>query len=157
MMYKKDFVSIGMHDPIMKSAREDSDVFNRMLLNGYELIQSWQSFVYHLTCRGGQFEHGILTKDHSQKSKDWQILMHYSTLEFIRKWGSFVCHDEYLNPIVKNKYNIGFVIHNCTANALSLFEPWCSSLYCDSNFSEYINLNQQNTAFDLSKKLKNIL
>lgn len=156
MMYKKDFVSIGMHDPIMKSAREDSDVFNRMLLNGYELIQSWQSFVYHLTCRGGQFEHGILTKDHSQKSKDWQILMHYSTLEFIRKWGTQVLHDEYLNPIIKSKYDIGLVIENCNEKIIQYLEPWSSTLYVDCNYENYISQMQPNTAFNLKSRIKSI-
>jgi len=156
MMYKKDFISIGMHDPIMKSAREDSDVFNRMILNNYELIQSWTSFVYHLTCRGGQFEHGILTKDHTQKSKDWQKLMHESTLEFIRKWGSIVLHDEYLNPIIKNKYNIGFVVTNCSEQLLSYLEPWCSNIYVDCNFTNYITDTQKTTAFNLSDRIKNL-
>ena len=156
MMYKKDFVAIGMHDPIMRSAREDSDVFNRMLLNGYELIQSWTSYVYHLTCRGGQFEHGILTKDHSQKSKDWQKLMHESTLEFIRKWGSAVLHDEYLNPIIKNKYDIGFVVHNCSEQLLSYLEPWCSNIYVDCNCTNYINQTQSNTMYNLKDKIKNL-
>jgi len=156
MMYKKDFIEIGMHDPIMKSAREDSDVFNRMVLNGYELIQSWQSFVYHLTCRGGQFEHGILTNDHSQKSKDWQQLMHYSTLEFIRKWGSSVKHDQYLNPIIKNKYNIGFIVNNCSPQIIDMIEPWCSNLYVDCPINEYINITQPNTNFDLKNRVKSI-
>jgi len=154
MMYKQDFMAIGMHDPIMKSAREDSDVFNRMLLNKYELIQSWESFVYHLTCRGGQFEHGILTKDHSQKSKDWQKLMHESTLEFIRKWGSNVLHDEYLNPIIKNKYNIGFVIKNCSEQLLAYLEPWCSNIYVDCNINNYIQSHQPTTAFNLTERVK---
>lgn len=153
MMYKEDFKAIGMHDPIMKSAREDSDVFNRMILNKYELIQSWQSFVYHLTCRGGQFEHGVLTKDHSQKSKDWQKLMHDSTLEFIRKWGSSVLHDEYLKPIVKNKYNIGFVVNNCSPQLLEYLEPWCTTIYTDCNIKEYVHQKQESTAFDLSKRI----
>lgn len=153
MIYKRDFIDIGMHDPKMKSAREDSDVFNRMILNGYELLQSWESMVYHLTCRGGQFEHGVLTKDHSQKSKDWQILMHQSTLEFIRKWGSTVKHDEYLNPIIKNKYNIGFVIKNSSQNLLEWLEPWCDNIYVDNDFSEYIKKTQPNTGFDLSKRV----
>lgn len=157
MMYKKDFMEIGMHDPIMKSAREDSDVFNRMVLNGYELIQSWESLVYHLTCRGGQFEHGVLTKDHSQKSKDWQKLMHYSTLEFIRKWGSTVKYDEYLNPLIKNKYNIGFVIKNCNLQLISYLEPWCNTLYSDyNNLNLYIQENQPHTSFDLNTRLKPI-
>jgi len=157
MMYKKDFLDIGMHDPIMKSAREDSDVFNRMILNGYELIQSWESLVYHLTCRGGQFEHGVLTKDHSQKSQDWQQLMYNSTLEFIRKWGSTVKHDKYLNPIVKNKYNIGFVVKNCNLNILQALEPWCSTLYTDfKDINSYIKNTQLYTTFNLSSRIKPI-
>lgn len=154
MMYKKDFIDIGMHDPIMKSAREDSDVFNRMILNKYELIQSWESFVYHLTCRGGQFEHGILTKDHSQKSKDWQKLMHESTLEFIRKWGTNVLHDEFLNPIIKNKYNIGFIIKNCPESLLGYLEPWCTNIYVDCNINNYIETQQKTTSFDLSERVR---
>lgn len=156
MMYKKDFISIGMHDPIMRSAREDSDVFNRMILNEYELIQSWSSYVYHLTCRGGQFEHGILTKEHTQKSKDWQKLMHESTLEFIRKWGSVVLHDEYLNPIIKNKYDIGFIVNNCSEQLLSYLEPWCSKIYVDCNYTNYINQSQSTTMYNLQDRIKNI-
>ncbi len=29
MMYKEDYLILGGHDPILKSAREDSDIFNR--------------------------------------------------------------------------------------------------------------------------------
>jgi hypothetical protein len=155
MMYKKNFMAMGMHDPIMKSAREDSDVFNRMVLKGYKLIQSWRAYVYHLTCRGGQFEHGVLTQDHSQKSKDWQQLMYHSTLEFVRKWGSLVHHDAYLNPSIKNKYNVGFVIKNCSMELLRALEPWCSTLYTDlSNYMDYVNAEQANTAFDLLARIK---
>ena len=88
MMYKDEFLGIGGHDERFASAREDSDVFNRLVLGGFELIQSWQSFVYHLTARGGQFQHGKLTQDHNQKSEEWQKLMNNSTREFFRKWGT---------------------------------------------------------------------
>ena len=67
-----------------------------MVLGGMNLIQSWNSFVYHLTARGGQFQHGKLTKDHSQKSVEWQNLMNNSTREFIRKWW---------RPVVNNFFN----------------------------------------------------
>jgi len=153
MMYKEDFEVIGMHDTIMRSAREDSDVFNRMILKGYTLIQSWQSFVYHLTCRGGQFEHGILTKDDSQKSKDWQQLMYYSTLEFIRKWSSSIKHDGYMNPIVKHKYNIGFSVINCNEQLIESLEPWCTTLYVDCPYDSYIKKNQPHTKFNLYNKI----
>lgn len=58
MMYKNDFLEIlGGHDPVMHSCREDSDLFNRMLLAGFDFIQPWNSLVYHLTGRGaGSFD-----------------------------------------------------------------------------------------------------
>lgn len=131
MVWKKNMVEIGGHDPVMKSAREDSDIFNRFILHGLDLIQVRDGFVYHLTCRGGQFEHGILTKDHSQKSMDWQILMEQSTWDYVRKWGCFVEHDQYLMPIIKPKYDIGFVLTNSDFNPAKFLEPWCSTIYLD--------------------------
>ena len=156
MMYKDEFLSIGGHDPRFASAREDSDVFNRLVLGGFELIQSWQSFVYHLTARGGQFQHGKLTKDHSQKSEEWQKLMNNSTREFFRKWGSSVNHDALMMPIISPKYDIGFVVKNCNLNLLNTLEPWCSTIYIDCEFGEYILNEQPNTADNLSKKILSI-
>ena len=153
MMYKKAFLDIGGHDPRFASAREDSDVFNRLYLDGFELIQSWESFVYHLTARGGQFQHGKLTKEHSQKSEEWQKLMNNSTREFFRKWGTPVLHDNLLKPIVPPKYDIGFVIKNCNLQILETLEPWCSTIYVDINFDDYINKEQPNTMDDLTKKI----
>ncbi len=156
MMYKDEFLSIGGHDPRFASAREDSDVFNRLVLGGFELIQSWQSFVYHLTARGGQFQHGKLTKDHNQKSEEWQKLMNNSTREFFRKWGSSVNHDALMMPIILPKYDIGFVVKNCNLNLLNTLEPWCSTIYIDCEFGEYILNEQPNTADNLSKKILSI-
>lgn len=67
MMYKKDLLLIGGHDSILKSAREDSDIFNRLSLAGYRFLQPWNSLVYHLTGRGGQFQHGKVTQDEKEK------------------------------------------------------------------------------------------
>jgi glycosyltransferase involved in cell wall biosynthesis len=60
------------HDPIFLSVFEDADLFRRFKLAGYETIQVWSSLVYHLTCRGGQFEHANETKDFQVKSEAWQ-------------------------------------------------------------------------------------
>ena len=157
MMYKDEFLGIGGHDPRFASAREDSDVFNRLHLDGFELIQSWQSFVYHLTARGGQFQHGKLTTDHKQKSEEWQNLMNNSTREFFRKWGTGVLHDNLLKPIVPPKYDIGFVVKmRNNIEMLQHIEPWCSTLYVDCDFENYIKSEQPNTTTDLSKKIYSI-
>jgi hypothetical protein len=56
---KKDFQSIGGHDSLYApQSKEDSDIFNRFLLAGYQLIQTWDGFVYHMTCRGSRFADG---------------------------------------------------------------------------------------------------
>lgn len=156
MVHKKNVVQIGGHDPVMKSAREDSDIFNRFVLNGLDLVQVWDGFVYHLTCRGGQFEHGVLTKDHSQKSKDWQILMEQSTWDYVRKWGCFVEHDPYLMPIIKPKYDIGFVLKNSEYNSVKFLEPWCSTLYIDDPvLIDFIREEvQPKTSYNMEDRLK---
>ena len=158
MMFKEAFMDIGGHDPRFASAREDSDVFNRLYLAGFELIQSWESFVYHLTARGGQFQHGKLTQDHNQKSEEWQKLMNNSTREFFRKWGTPVLHDNLLKPIVPPKYDIGFVVKNCNEEMLEHLEPWCSTIYVNHSFDakHYIDREQPNTVVNLDEKILSI-
>ena len=156
MIYKSKLIDIGGHDPILKSAREDSDIFNRFVLNGMNLIQSRDSFVYHLTCRGGQFEHGVLTTNHSEKSLEWQKLMQQSTWDYIRKWGRFVEHDEYMMPIIRPHYDIGVVINNGDdVDVIKMIEPWVSTLYLnDKNLSEkLISEIQLDSSFDIKNKI----
>jgi len=149
MMYKKEFEEIGGHDPIMRSCREDSDIFNRMKLAGFEFIQPWNSLVYHLTGRGaGSF-------DGDPKRHDaWKKEMNNSTKEFIRKWGSNVKHTPLMEPIVSHKYDIGFVVKNCNLQLLEAIELWCSTIYVDCDYKEYINKEQPNTKFDLWERIK---
>ena len=66
-IYKEDITSIGMHDESFHSYHEDSDMFNRFILNGYEIVQTWAALVYHLTCRGGQFAHAEKMEDFQKR------------------------------------------------------------------------------------------
>jgi glycosyltransferase involved in cell wall biosynthesis len=153
MMYKQEFLEMGGHDPIMHSCREDSDVFNRMKLNGFEFIQPWNSLVYHLTGRGA----GSFDGDPERHSK-WKADMDRSTLEFIRKWGSNVNHTALMEPIVSPKYNIAYVVKNCNLELLGVLEPWCDRIYTDEVYRagrlwDYVENEQKNTSFDLSKRV----
>ena len=149
MMYKQEFMDIGGHDPIMHSCREDSDVFNRMLLAGFKFVQPWNSLVYHLTGRGA----GSFDGDEERHNK-WKEDMNKSTKEFIRKWGSNVKHTPLMKPIVSPKYDIGFIIKNSKdVQLIEALEPWCDTLYIDNNREHFIKLEQQNTIYDLSKKI----
>ena len=154
LIHKDDFNDVGGHDPIMKSHSEDRDLFNRFLLNGYDIIQSWGALVYHLTCRGGQFEHASKTSDLNHKSNDWNKLAHNQTREFIRKWGTPPKYDEYQFPIVSSKYDIGFIVKNCNSQLLEVLEPWCSTIYVECNYKQYIEKEQLNTSFDIQERIK---
>ena len=150
MMYKEEFFAIGGHDPIMHSCREDSDIFNRMLLAEFNFIQPWNSLVYHLTGRGaGSFD------GDEERHKQWQRDMNKSTLEFIRKWGSTVKHTPLMKPIVTSKYDIGLILRNIKENIIQALEPWCSNVYVDPLLGQnYIYNEDKNTSFDLKEKIK---
>jgi glycosyltransferase involved in cell wall biosynthesis len=165
-IYKDDFLAIGGHDPLYApQSKEDSDIFNRFQLAGYETIQTWQGFVYHMTCRGSRFKDGALRNPAGQvfmkgrESSEWLAQNLRSTRNFIRKWGHMVKHDQYLKPIVPPKYNIGFVVENCSYEMLKELEPWCSDIYGDwvghkgFGVNKYIEEEQPNTQFNLKKRV----
>jgi glycosyltransferase involved in cell wall biosynthesis len=153
-IYKNEILSIGMHDESFHSYHEDSDIFNRFILNGCEMIQTWEAYVYHLTCRGGQFQDGIekVTTDTA-----FHIMKESAMKNYIRKWGHFVKNDAYQYPIIPHKYNIGYVISNSNSVLLSIVEPWCSTVYItnyNKDFEDYSNRMQQYTKFNLSNRIK---
>jgi hypothetical protein len=151
----KDYNSINGHDESLNSHSEDRDIFNRFLLNGFEFIQSWSSFVYHLTCRGGQYEHAKTTEDLIKKSDDWNKLANINTREFIRKWGSMPLYDNYQYPIINPKFSIFLNIYNISYEILHYIEPLFTKLYIDDEtiLSKYIHCEQKNTKYDLRERV----
>ena len=162
-IYKKDFQEINGHDPLYApQSKEDSDIFNRFVLADYDLVQTWEGFVYHMTCRGSRFKDGALRNPAGQvfmkgrESSEWLAQNLRSTRNFIRKWGHMVKHDDMMYPIIPPKYDVGFIVKNCDFKHMNELEPWCSTLYCEYTgvIESYIKHEQKNTAFDLSSKLK---
>lgn len=149
MVYKQEFLDIGGHDPVLKSCREDSDVFNRMQLEGFTFIQPWNSLVYHLTGRGA----GSFSGD-KERHDEWQKEMQNSTKEFIRKWGTGVQHDALMKPIVTPFYNKGLVIKNATMELLELLEPYVTNVYTDKYLKEYLEKEGSNTEYTLGWRLR---
>lgn len=148
MMYKSEYLKIlGGHDPIMHSCREDSDLFNRMLLAGFNFVQPWNSLVYHLTGRGaGSFD------GDPERHKKWQDDMNKSTLEFIRKWGQNVNHTELMKPVVYPVYKKKVSINPPNQQLENLLEPWFnngediiveinSNRFTQEDFNIIMNLN----------------
>ena len=153
IIYKEDFVAMGGHDALFAPfPYEDSDIFQRWILYGYELIQSRDSFVYHLTCRGHRFVEEIGKDDDYFKNASAKAARNY-----IRKWGSWIENDEYQMPILKPRYDIGIVVENCDANLLLSLEPWFNNIYVDQTLiADYIKHEQPKTDLILEARVRNI-
>jgi len=148
ILYKKDFQAIGGHDPLFAPfPYEDSDIFQRWILAGYELIQSRDAFVYHLTCRGHRW-----TEQVGQDDDYFKHVSERAARNYLRKWGTWVENDEYQYPIITPKYNVAFRVENCNNDLLKLLEPFCDRIYSDADWVKYITLEQPNTMYDLTKR-----
>jgi glycosyltransferase involved in cell wall biosynthesis len=156
VIYKKDFQAIGGHDPLFAPfPYEDSDIFQRWILAGYNLIQSRDAFVYHLTCRGHRWNDKVGTDDDYFK-----IVSKRAQRNYLRKWKSWIKNDEFQYPIIPPVYNIAYLVKNCNLALLEAFEPWCDRIYIEDDmqvlYSHYLNQEQQNTSYDLSKRVFNL-
>jgi glycosyltransferase involved in cell wall biosynthesis len=169
-MYKQDFIAIGGHDLLFAPMElEDSDIFNRMLLAGYEFIQSRDAFVYHMTCRGSRFKDGIEIEKEiplpdgtiwykPKDSQEYLDLRNNKFREWWRKWHINVLHDINMKPIVPGRYETAFVIKNVTLELVEALEPWCDILYTDDEMgiieAAYYETEHKRTMFDLKSKFK---
>jgi glycosyltransferase involved in cell wall biosynthesis len=168
MVYKEDFVSIGGHDKLFAPMElEDSDLFNRFHLQQYKLIQSRDAFVYHMTCRGSRFKDGLKieriidlpdgTKWYKpEDSVEYTLLRQNKFKEWWRKWHTDVLHDDLMMPIVGNRYDTTFVVHNCNQQLLKVLEPWCDRIYVDCEYKEFAQHEQTESMFDLTNKFHSI-
>jgi glycosyltransferase involved in cell wall biosynthesis len=157
--WKSDFQEIGGHDPLYApQSKEDSDIFNRFQLNGVKFIQTWEGFVYHMTCRGSRRNTVDKAKNIYEDSPEWLAQNQRSTRNFIRKWGHFVKHDQYMKPIIPPKYNIAYRLENGNLSLLEALEPWCDRIYTEEVFEigrawDYVEMEGENTTFDMTKRV----
>jgi glycosyltransferase involved in cell wall biosynthesis len=156
VLYKKDFQNVGGHDPLFAPfPYEDSDIFQRWILAGYELIQSRDAFVYHLTCRGHRWN-----KQVGKDDEYYKLVSQKSARNYIRKWGSWIKNNEYQYPIISPKYNIAYVVKKCNLELLKILEPWCDRIYIEDDMNilinSYIKQEQPNTSFNLNQRVLHI-
>jgi len=133
---KEDY--IGIDGYTFKKFCEDDDLHFRYKLAGFEHKVS-SAHVYHFVSKTSR------VGDYSQIEKN-------SNRDFIRKWGS-------RNPSVK--YNIAYIVQNCQLPVLDTFELFCDRVYVNERLSigrlwDYVELEQENTSFDLSKRVVTI-
>jgi glycosyltransferase involved in cell wall biosynthesis len=162
-MFKEDFTSINGHDPLFApQSKEDTDIFNRFHLNGYKFVQTWDGFVYHMTCRGSRFADGAKRNPNGEvfmknrETDEWLTQNNRSTRNFLRKWGHYCKHDSLMKPIVPPKYDVEFNVENGNGKLLEILEPWCDKIKMDLDddiINKYIEKEQVDTDFDLRSRI----
>tara|TARA_R110000851_G_scaffold8325_1_gene32125 strand:+ start:12493 stop:13626 length:1134 start_codon:yes stop_codon:yes gene_type:complete len=149
MLYKEDHLSIGGHDQrFAPYGYEDSDIFNRWIQAGYQMIQSRDALCYHMTCRGHKWNAGV-----GIENSDYKDTMERCRKEYIRKWGDWIQNDEYQYPTINPKFDRGIILHNGNDQLLEALEPWCDTLYSDLDYKEYIDKEQKVSIMDMKRKL----
>ena len=117
---KKDYQSIGGHDHnFAPFPYEDSDIFQRWILKGYELIQSRDALVYHLTCRGHRW-----SKEIGKNDDEFKIFEEKARKYYLKKWGSWIKNDELGYPIISPVYNKKIIIKNNNPQIQEILDPW---------------------------------
>jgi glycosyltransferase involved in cell wall biosynthesis len=120
VIHKKDFQAIGGHDPgFAPFPYEDSDIFQRWILAGYELIQSRDALVYHLTCRGHRWNKEIGIND-----DEFKIFEERARKYYLKKWGSWIKNDNWGHPILSPVYKKSIVIENSNPQLEEILKPW---------------------------------
>lgn len=90
-MYKDVWNSIGGHDTQFRRSREDSDVLNRLILSGVQIIQTWEALVYHFTCTSSRGK-GWFDKSNKEAQLRARVQEQADQVEMtrmLRKWGAF--------------------------------------------------------------------
>lgn len=151
-LYKEDHFAVGGHDQrFAPYGYEDSDIFNRWILAGYEMIQSRDALVYHMTCRGHRWNKGV-----GIENVDYKETMDRCRREYIRKWGDWIQNDDYQFPIINPKYNRGIILENGDSTLLEALEPWADTIYTDVDYGEYIEREQHRTVTSLWGRIKSL-
>ena len=153
-MYKEDYLKIGGHDHLFAPfPYEDSDIFQRFLLAGYEVLQSRDALVYHLTCRGHKWTDDDIIGKVDDEFEELEV---NARKNFIRKWNSWIMNDEWMHPIMIPKYNTCLIADNVkSVEQLDNIEPWFCHTAIDSFdlVAQYLYKEQPNTTLDMSERV----
>lgn len=155
IIHKDTFFAVGGHDPIFAPyPYEDSDLFQRLILNGVEPIQSRDSFVYHFTCRGHRWTEKI-----GVNSNEYLKYEKRARENYLRKWQSWVANDDNMCPKIPPRYNIAYRVVNCGLDSLKNLEIASDRVYVDA-YEEigkfYIREEQKLCGLDMTQRVRPI-
>lgn len=119
---------------------EDDDLIYRLRLFGLELKTCLDAICYHFVSKTSRFSEEYI--DRTKK------IERNSNRNFFRKWTFNFSSTNRL------KYDIAFCVKNCSIAILEQIEPFCSVVYVDCDYEEYIQKEKEFTKIDLSQRIR---
>jgi hypothetical protein len=140
-MPRKQLLEIGGLDNLYNPMFcEDDDLIRRWKMQGMHCITALDAICYHFVSKTSRFS--------EEYEKRTQTIELQSNRNYVRKWGS---------KSNAPKYNIAYVVRNCTLPLLETLEPWCDRIYIDDDMqvitTAYIESEQPKTRFDLQTRV----
>ena len=153
MTTKKLYNDVGGNDELfLKYMVDDDDFYLRIKMATDKYCQLFETAVYHMPSKSVRMREDGKVEINSQYNK--------SIRNFIRKWGVHPSSvwDDNRDMILPKKYDIGFVVRNCTEDLLKFLEPWCSTIYLsDAKMILNYSLEESNlTLYNMGKRVKKI-
>lgn len=134
---RKVLLDMGGFDNIFNPYfSEDDDLIKRLKLQGLNCFTSLDAICYHFVSKTSRFT--------EEAKLNTQRIEQNSNRNFLRKWGSMNSN---------NKFNVGFIVKNCTEQLLEILEPWADRVYVDVDTQVYIKNEQSKTSFDLQERV----
>jgi GT2 family glycosyltransferase len=143
-MPRAALLEIGGLDPLYNPMFcEDDDLIRRWKMYGMECITALDAMCYHFVSKTSRF-----SAEYERRTQQIEL---QSNRNYIRKWGS---------RTEAPKYNMAFVVRNCTLPVLEMLEPWCDRIYIEDDMhviiDSYIHSEQPKTQYDLTKRVFHI-
>lgn len=128
--YKEDWMKLDGYDTVFRRAREDSDLVQRCVHAGIELIQTFAANVYHFTCVSsrGKDWYNRNNKESQQRAHLQSVADSIEMRRFLRKWGSFNHGGHKLF-----KLDTDLVLRNSSVEYAAQLEPFFRKVWLSSD------------------------
>jgi len=124
--HKDDWMALDGYDTVFRRSREDSDLVQRCLHMGLELVQTFSANVYHFTCVTSRGQNWF-DPNNTEAQHRLKVQQQADTVEFrryVKKWGKFNHGAEKVY-----KLDIDLVVDNYTLDIIRQVEPFFSRVW----------------------------
>lgn len=141
--YREDWMRLGGYDTAFRRSREDSDLVQRCLHAGYELLQTFSANVYHFTCVSSRGSNWFDASD-AEATARLAIQQQADAIElrrYTKKWGKFNHGTEKMF-----KFDADLVVQNYNVRGVFQLEPFFSRVWVANQQDKNVLIDTYNAS-----------